>query len=404
MDTAESSISAPTRSSRNRTAGRRVSPRWLTSALRAGQSLPRGFVQDVAVEANPFGAFNSEVSRLQVRYSPTVPPDLPTTLILKRNLHDAWAVRAGADEAAVYTLFRTHASRLPMISPCYAAAYDVERKQSYVILRDLSISHRTPMSRDEFLIPGKNVPPDHELDRLVETLARFHAYWWQHPVLQRSSSQEGIWRVEHAEFMKHIQKCRAVWDDVKATGSGEISAELDRMYERLLSTAPSWWIRYIEPRLASVDSVTLVHGDSYPANFLCPMNQSSRPPVGEGEGTREHEAVYLIDWQFAAAQLGTQDLVNLCATFWTSHQRREHDRERRLLRHYLETLHTCGVSGYEWQDLAQDYRISLLDWVLTPLHDRADGTPEDYWWPKMQCLTSAFQDWGCEELLEGLAL
>ena len=260
------------------------------------------------------------------------------------------------------------------------------------------------MSRDEFLIPGKNVPPDHELDRLVETLARFHAYWWQHPVLQRSSSQEGIWRVEHAEFMKHIQKCRAVWDDVKATGSGEISAELDRMYERLLSTAPSWWIRYIEPRLASVDSVTLVHGDSYPANFLCPMNQSSRPPVGEGEGTREHEAVYLIDWQFAAAQLGTQDLVNLCATFWTSHQRREHDRERRLLRHYLETLHTCGVSGYEWQDLAQDYRISLLDWVLTPLHDRADGTPEDYWWPKMQCLTSAFQDWGCEELLEGLAL
>ena len=208
----------------------------------AGQSLPRGFVQEVEVEANPFGAFNSEVSRLQVRYSPQVLPDMPTTLILKRNLNDDWAVRAGADEAALYTLFRTHASRLPMISTCYAAAYDVERKQSYVILQDHSCSHRTPMSRDAFLIPGKNVPPDHELDRLVETLARFHAYWWQHPVLQRSSSQEGIWRVEQAEFMKHIQKCRAVWDDVRATGSGEISAELDRMYERLLSTAQSWWM------------------------------------------------------------------------------------------------------------------------------------------------------------------
>ena len=150
--------------------------------------------------------------------------------------------------------------------------------------------------------------------------------------------------------------------------------------------------------------MTLVHGDSYPANFLCPMHPSSRPPFGEAEGTREHEAVYLIDWQFAAAQLGTQDLVNLCATFWTSKQRREHDRERRLLRRYLETLHTCGVSGYDWEDLALDYRIALLDWVLTPLHDRADGTPEDYWWPKMQCLTSAFHDCGCEELLEGLAL
>src|SRR5215469_8100218 len=61
MDHADSSISAPTRSRRQRTAGRRVSPRWLTAALRAGGSLPRGFVQDVEVEANPFGAFNSEV-------------------------------------------------------------------------------------------------------------------------------------------------------------------------------------------------------------------------------------------------------------------------------------------------------------------------------------------------------
>ena len=168
MDTADSSISVTTRGSRRRTARRRISPRWLTSALRVGQSLPRGFVQEVDVEANPFGAFNSEVSRLHVRYSPQVPPDMPTTLILKRNLTDDWAVRAGADEAALYTLFRTHASRLPMISTCYAAAYDVERKQSYVILQDLSSSQRAPMSRDEFLIPGKNVPPGHELDRLVK--------------------------------------------------------------------------------------------------------------------------------------------------------------------------------------------------------------------------------------------
>jgi hypothetical protein len=108
-----------------------------------------------------------------VRYSPTVPPDLPTTLILKRNLNAEWAVQAGADEAALYTLFRTHASQLPMISTCYAAAYDVQRKQSHVILQDHSCSHRTPMSRDGLLIPGKNVPPDHELDRLVDTWRDF---------------------------------------------------------------------------------------------------------------------------------------------------------------------------------------------------------------------------------------
>src|SRR5215469_7980949 len=103
--------------------------------------------------------------------------------------------------------------------------------------------------------------------------------------------------------MQHVQHCRAEWDDVRTSGSGEMSAELDRMYDRLLSTAQIWWMRYIEPRLASVDAVTLIHGDSYTANFLCPlnpMNQSLLPPVGAGEGPLEYEAVYLIDWQTAA--------------------------------------------------------------------------------------------------------
>jgi hypothetical protein len=34
-----------------------------------------------------------------------------------------------------------------------------------------------------------------------------------------------------------------------------------------------------------------------------------------------------------------------------------------------------------------------------PIQDGGDGAPHSYWWPKMQCLLAAFDDWGCAELL-----
>ena len=64
------------------------------------------------------------------------------------------------------------------------------------------------------------------------------------------------------------------------------------------------------------------------------------------------------------------------------------------------TLQAHGVSGYAWEDLDRDYRLSIIDWVWIPAQDRYDGSGKAYWWPKMECLIAAFEDWHCEELFE----
>jgi hypothetical protein len=36
--------------------------------------------------------------------------------------------------------------------------------------------------------------------------------------------------------------------------------------------------------------------------------------------------------------------------------------------------------------------------VWDPVFDQTNGSPRDYWWPKMTCLVDAYRGWRCEEL------
>jgi len=77
-----------------------VTPAWLTTVLRQSGVLRDGGVNGVENETT--GAFNSHTSRLLVRYSDDATPDVPTRLILKRNIQEAWAIEAGRDEVKFY--------------------------------------------------------------------------------------------------------------------------------------------------------------------------------------------------------------------------------------------------------------------------------------------------------------
>jgi hypothetical protein len=145
------------------------------------------------------------------------------------------------------------------------------------------------------------------------------------------------------------------------------------------------WQRYLEPRFRAKSNLTLVHGDAYFANFMCPTD----PTAG---------TTYLLDWQEPTVDIGGYDLANLCATFWTSEQRHAAQREQQILRRYHAMLQAHGVRDYTWPDLLTDYRTGLIYWLLVPVQDSYGGSKE-YWWPKMQCLVAAFREWHCAELL-----
>ena len=361
-----------------------ITPAWLTTILRASSFLVRGEVR--AVTSEQIGAFNSRTSRLHLDYSTDTVANLPRHMILKQNIPEPWGIEAGAEEVKFYQLSAAVHPAPPAIIPCYAMAYDAVSGSSYILLHDLSETHTPPVTRDQQVSIVHGIPPDVYIELVTDTLARHHAYWWNHPLLKTATFEIGYWSRNEDRFTQYVQRRNRAWQSLLEHEASWFPADLHDMYTWVLDHLRQHWNRYLEPRFRANANLTLVHGDAYFANFLCPRNP--------GQG-----GAYLLDWQSPVVDIAGYDLANLCATFWTSAQRHEAQREARILERYHTALQAHGVDNYSWEDLKIDYQSGLIYWLLVPLQDRFDGASRDYWWPKMQCLVAAFREWHCDELL-----
>ncbi|MCB0105236.1 MAG: phosphotransferase [Caldilineaceae bacterium] len=358
---------------------------WLTDVLYASGHLVHG--QVVSVDTHIGDAFNSRIRFLQVRYSVDAAPVLPTRFVLKQNEVAEWAKIAGAEEVKFYQLIATLPDHPPITVPCYAAAYDEARGDSYLLLADLSTTHVVPVPRDsQLLLSEEGVPSKMVIGAVVDTLAQLHAYWWQHPLITENIFPVGYWSRDAERFALYLARRRRSWERLYGQAQDWFPAELRTFYEQLFDQLEGHWETHLRPRFAINKNLTLLHGDAYFANFLTPK-------VGATGRT------YLLDWQSPGFDLGAYDLVNLCATFWTSQQRNKLDREMSILQRYHHGLLRHGVTGYSWEQLLMDYRSGLIFWVLMPVQDGGDGAAKDYWWPKMHCLVAAFEEWECMEML-----
>ncbi len=332
------------------------------------------------------GAFNSATSRLQLRYAADAAPELPTQLILKRNIAEPWAIEAGAAEVAFYQLVAALDPPPPAIVPCYAAAYDPASGSSYLLLLDLSETHAPPVTYDQQVSIVDAVPSAAAIERVVDVLAQHHAYWWDHPQLATETFVSGYWSRNAERFALYFERRRNAWENLLEREASWFPDELRELYERVFAHLRQHWERYLEPRFRDHRNLTLIHGDTYFTNFLCPRDSADG-------------ATYLLDWQSPVVDIGGYDLANLCAPSWTSQQRQEGQREQEILWRYYDTLQAHGVRDYTWDDLTTDYQAGLIYWLLVPVQDQRDGAPKEYWWPKMQCLVAAFREWRCETLL-----
>ena len=365
---------------------------WLTERLRSAGVLPRGEVTAFAVRAN--SAFNSNVSHLDVTYSGVAPQAAPRYLLLKCNAKAEWASRAGAREVALYNavaLRPDRADRLPMIVPCFDAAYDETSGDSHLLLEDVSLTHRPALTRDEQLTPGANVPAQADIARAVTVLARWHACWWQHPILGANGAVFAAvapWCSSIESYERYVGQMRDAWNRLCADNADWLPDQVKVIYANLFHGASRLWHRYDAPRMQNKRNLTLTHGDAYFANFLCPRDGAA------GE-------TYLVDWQGPETYRATVDMVNLLATFWTREDRRSGQREMKALRLYHDTLlkQDGPARDYRWEELLLDYCLSILDWLLFTLQDFRDGAGRDYWRLKMSCLVAAYEDWKCGALI-----
>lgn len=360
-----------------------VTPEWLTAVLQRAGALPSGKVTAIAFDAN--SAFNSHTRHLKPIYSQDAPASVPARLLLKCSLPAAWAQRAGMRETSFYQAVAQLPDHPPVLVRCFDAVYDANSGKSHLLLDDLSDTHVVPVARDAQLDFTTNLPTAAHLHRAIDALARFHAYWWEKPQLGTSFAPISWRSGSEADFTTEVTQRGQALEHLLSQESSWLSPSIKHLYETIHPQLMQLWRTHRQTRMATRANLTIAHGDAYLANFLCPR-------AGQA-GT-----AYIIDWQCPEAYAGATDLVNMCATFWTREQRAVNNRELNVLRQYYRTLQENGISGYSWEDFVMDYKLSIVDWLWVPVQDCLDGADKSYWWPKLQCLVSAYEDWHVADL------
>ena len=130
--------------------------------------------------------------------------------------------------------------------------------------------------------------------------------------------------------------------------------------------------------------VTVTHGDAHVWNCFLPRDGGSD--------------VRLFDWSEWDLGVATQDLAYMMAVHWYPDRRRR--MERSLLDVYHAALLMHGVKDYDRQALDDDYRLSALWHVATPIWQAGFNVPTVIWWNNLERIHMAIEDLGCRELLE----
>lgn len=356
-----------------------ITPEWLTALLRDEGALgPAAEVAAVHIELRD-DVWNSKAYRLGLTYIGD-PSGAPVRLFIKLK-GENW----GREEAQFYRYMRSGAAHLPVLVPCFSSEYDEVAGNSHVLLADLSETHFTPFTIAQFRAL-EVVPEPVYLTQIIDCVAEFHAYWWEHPLLGSGfaavdstfASRDGL----EAKLNERGEDLTAF---VASVGDG-LGAGMINLLKEAHLRLPIVWDRYLADRIPSRRALTLINGDCYFIQFLCPK----RP---------HRDRTQMIDLDSISACLPAFDLMYLFTTFWTREQRLEGGREMAALKRYHERLQEGGVSNYGFDDLLLDYRVSIAYNVLHAVWDQQHGASEAYWRPKLNCSIAAFEDWDCMALL-----
>lgn len=274
----------------------------LAALLNRAAVLP-GRVEAAGIEVRDTGAFNSSTVRLRVR---TAGSPTPVALVLKRPTDVAWSIAAAATEARFYRLVAGAADHPVVVPRCLTIGPDDD---PYVLLDDLSATHRQPTSRDR-IVAATGLPDPADQIAVIDCLARLQAYWWEHPAQGTGALERGFWSADGEGFDHFARRRRTAWQVLRRDHGGWLPAAAVERCQRVCDGLPAYGERWLLPRVAAHRRLTLLHGDAYFSNFLCPI---------DGTGP-----AIMIDWQSACFDIGAFDLVNLIATFWNRDQRRDH--------------------------------------------------------------------------------
>jgi Ecdysteroid kinase-like family len=339
----------------------------LTAVLRNSGVLDGTAVREV-IEQSSRNTLVSRIIRLALSYDDPAPA-APRSMIMKVAHADYASTlwNAGRQEVAFY---RDVAPQMPtgLLPFCYDSSWNEETHAWHLLLEDLTDTHQ--------LATAWPTPPMLEVAKsIVEALAQLHAAWWDDPRLGRSvgtfMAQSGIDELM-SRFAGHFEGFANHLGD-------RLSDDRRAIYRRLIDRAALLLERHNSRR-----HLTITHGDAHVWNFFMPK-----------DGVSDKVRVFDFDgWRIA---VGSRDLAYMIAMHL--YPDRRHAVERRLLDCYHEKLISHGVMEYSRQSLDDDYRLSVLWHITTPVWQWSARIPPVVWWNNLERIFIAVDDLNCRELL-----
>ena len=183
-----------------------------------------------------------------------------------------------------------------------------------------------------------------EARRCIGQLARFHAPWWDSPLL------DGLdWMpLREADADAYEEIYPGAWAALVEKAGDGMPPGLRILGDHLIPN-----VRRIKARLTRPPR-TVVHGDYRLDNCFFPTGANS-------------QQVVVIDWEFCTKGRGTYDVATFISEAFSPTKRREVELD--LLREYHSILEEGGVRGYSFEECLNDYRLSMLEvfvfWIIT---------------------------------------
>src|SRR5262245_18001717 len=171
--------------------------------------------------------------------------------------------------------------------------------------------------------------------RVVATLARLHAAFWQSPRLATDLAWLGPARRDRARYrLERLLSALALPAAVRRHPD-LVPAAVRAAVPRIVAARDRLEARWAEP------PVTVIHGDAHAGNLFF---------LGEEVG--------LLDWQVVQAGQGMRDVSYFLVTSLPTALRRAH--ERTLIETYLTALRTHGATPPEPEVAWAQYRLHAV--------------------------------------------
>ncbi len=308
-----------------------LTPGWLTSALRSRSPETQAVSAVHCDEVGPGLGFTGQVFRLRLAYegpSNAAPDRLIAKLAAPPGSARGLMNEFGGYEREVrfYTGFAADAG-LP-VPACYYAATDGKDGTCAILLEDLK------PARVGDQVAGAT--PD-EAMFVVETLARFHARWWNDQSLLGQPwlmPSRAIGERLPELFQQGLTPIREQLGDRYPD-----VFDLLRRIEKIVPALASEFATRMPPR-----PFTLTHGDVRLDNLLFPSQEGGRFAV--------------LDWQGVSVGSPANELAYWLILSVPAEVRRQH--EPALLARYHSVLRDNGVKDYTLRRLRREYAAGLL--------------------------------------------